>query len=93
MANTYLLRITDDSTTLIDETETYTPAGNAKVYTRMDVGTSEVTYTLPTSIGNAGCFVVKNLDTTNYMDIGFATTRKDIRVPPNRSIKIFLPRS
>lgn len=34
---------------------------------------SEVEHTFSTAVGNAGYLYIKNMDATNYVDIGFAT--------------------
>ncbi len=41
---------------------------------------SETTFTFDTNIGNAGYAYVKNLDGTNYVDLGFATTVYPLRL-------------
>lgn len=40
----------------------------------ISVATSEEEHTFSTDIGNAGYLYLKNLDGTNYVEIGFATT-------------------
>lgn len=46
----------------------------------VSVATSETTFTLDTNIGNAGYVYAKNLDATNYVDLGFATTVYPLRL-------------
>lgn len=49
-----------------------TSAGNVDARI-VSVGTSEEEHTFSADIGNAGYLYLKNLDDTNYVDIGFAT--------------------
>jgi hypothetical protein len=51
----------------------------------LDVLTSEVSYTLSTDIGNAGYGLFINRDTTNYIDLGFATGVYPCRLLPTQA--------
>lgn len=56
----------------------------------LSVTTSELTYTIPTSIGNAGYCALVNDDATNYVDVGFATTVYPLRLPPGGAMLLAL---
>ena len=46
----------------------------------LSVGTSEEEHTFSADIGNAGYVYIDNQDTTNFVDVGFATGVYPIRV-------------
>lgn len=46
----------------------------------VSIGTTEEEHTFSTDIGNAGYVYLKNLDGTNYVDVGFATTVYPLRL-------------
>lgn len=58
---------------------------------RLALTTSESTFTLPASIGNAGQVVVENLDDTNSIEVGTATTVRPFRVGPLRRAVFEIP--
>lgn len=74
--------ITDSTIALTRRTDNLsvtTAAGN--VDNRIvSVATSETTFTIDANIGNAGYVYAKNLDGTNYVDLGFATTVYPLRL-------------
>mgnify|MGYP001806407013 CR=1 FL=1 len=69
---------------------TYTATNNGEFQHRQSIGTSEVTITLPSSIGDAGLCVIENHDATNFVDVGFATGNYPLRVPKGQAMKLWL---
>ncbi len=57
-----------------------TTTGDALDYRRIDATTTEVEHTISASVGDVGIALVKNLDSTNFVDVGFATTVYPIRL-------------
>lgn len=49
---------------------------------QLDIGTSEETITWGADIGNEKWLVLRNLDPTNYVQIGFATGNYGVRMRP-----------
>jgi len=52
----------------------FTTAGSNVDLRRVEIATSEVEHTIEASIGNAGYCWIRNADTTNFVEVGFATT-------------------
>lgn len=74
---TSLIKFTDsDGLIRINNTETRTVTGNSMVDTVIDVTTSEVTYTIPTDIGDARELIIENNDAaaTSFITWGFEET-------------------
>jgi len=82
MANINITTGISDSTDgfVIQSTQALTTSGDGVDYRRIDVTTSEVTHTLDASIGNAGACYIKNRDTANFVEVGFATTVYPIKL-------------
>jgi len=72
--------IGDENALSVRKTLSVTTTGDALDYRRIDVTTGEVTHTIDTAIGNAGMCLIINLDSTNFVDVGFATTVYPIRL-------------
>ena len=56
----------------------------------VSIGTSEVEITISTDIGDAGACWIKNCDSTNCVQVGFATTVYSLRIPPTVSVLLYL---
>jgi len=69
---------------------TYVTANNGEFVQRQSIGTSEVTISLPASIGNAGLCIIENNDATNFVDVGFATGNYPLRVPKGQPMQLWL---
>ncbi|MDI1345274.1 MAG: hypothetical protein PSV22_14400 [Pseudolabrys sp.] len=67
-----------------------TTAGDLHDDIALNVTTSELTHSIPTSIGNAGYCVIVNDDATNYVDVGFATTVYPLRLPAGGAMVLAL---
>lgn len=75
--------ITDSTISLTRRTDNLsvtTAAGNVDNRIISVVHSGETTHTFSTDIGNAGYVYLKNLDATNYVDVGFATGVYPIRL-------------
>lgn len=75
--------ITDSTISLTRRTDNLavtTAAGNVDNRIVSVSSGGETTFTLDTNIGNAGYVYAKNLDATNYVDLGFATTVYPLRL-------------
>ncbi|MBM3882879.1 MAG: hypothetical protein FJ387_24680 [Verrucomicrobia bacterium] len=51
---------------------------------------AEVTHAIPSGIGDCGWILIKNLDASNYVKVGFATADYKIRIPAG-SFALFRP--
>lgn len=74
MAISTLFKFTDnDGIVRINNTETRTPTGNSMVDTVVDITTGEVTYTIPTDIGDARELIIENNDAaaTSFITWGY----------------------
>lgn len=65
--------------------------GANHVQQRLALSTSETTFAIPSSIGDADTVVIENLDATNTIEIGTATTVRPFRVKPLRRRVIDIP--
>lgn len=63
-----------------DNLQVTTAAGNIDNRIVSITHSGETTHTFATDIGNAGYVYLKNLDATNYVDVGFATTVYPLRL-------------
>jgi hypothetical protein len=50
----------------------------------------ETTWTIPTSIGNVGLVTIRNLDATNYVQVGFATGVYALRIKAGQTALLLL---
>lgn len=83
MANTLSVQTTINNSTLgINKTSTasVTTTGDNVDLKVASVTTSEYTWTIDTDIGDVGYVWVRNIDSTNYVQVGFATTDYKIRL-------------
>ena len=69
---------------------TFTTTNRGHTRQRLSIGTSEVTITIPSSIGDAGICVIENLDATNFIKVGFATGNYVLRIPKGQIAKPWL---
>lgn len=69
---------------------TYTTTNSGKNEQRQSITTSEVTITIPASIGDAGLCVIENHDATNFIKFGFATGNYVQRIPKGQSVQLWL---
>ena len=77
------LTISDSTTGLRDSvSKTVTTAGSGASLSAQSIGTSEVEYTVPAEIGNAGACKIVNMDATNYVEVGFATGSYPLKILP-----------
>lgn len=75
---------TRDGITLLNKSNSRNSNADNFDYRVITVSTSETTFTIDSNIGNARECVIVNTDSTNYIDVGFDTTRTDIRLNPGR---------
>lgn len=61
--------------------KTVTTTGEGIVQRVLSVGTTEEEVTIATGIGDCGYAMVKNLDATNFVEVGFATGVYPIKIP------------
>jgi len=59
---------------------TVTTAGDGAASETRSIATIEAEWTIPTSIGNVGLVTIRNLDATNYVQVGFATGVYALRI-------------
>ena len=66
----------NDATTSLNKTAniSVTTTGNQFDFRRVEVTTSEYTFTISTDVGDCGYCWIRNADATNYVEVGFATT-------------------
>ena len=57
-----------------------TTVGNALDYRRVDALVTEVVHTIDASIGDAGLCMIVNMDDTNFVEVGFATTVYSMKI-------------
>lgn len=69
---------------------TFTTVNSGHNRQRLSIGTSEVTITIPSSIGDAGICVVENLDGTNFIKVGYATGNYVHRIPKGQIMQLWL---
>lgn len=68
-------RLTDlDDAVVNDNILNVTTAGEGIDNRRVSITTGEVTHTIDAAIGNAGYCYIKNRDSANFVEVGFATT-------------------
>ena len=65
---------------------TVTTTGDAAAMETLSiVHSGETEWTIPTSVGNAGLLCIRNLDATNYVQVGFATGAYNLRIKAGQS--------
>ena len=75
------ITITDSSTGLRDSvSKTVETSGTGTSISVHGIGTSEVEYSVPAEIGNAGLCKIVNMDATNYVEVGFSTGSYPIKI-------------
>lgn len=62
-----------DNISKVSKSPVIATTGKYYVLQTISVGTSEESYSLPSDIGSAGVAILTNLDTVNYIEIGFGT--------------------
>ena len=62
-------------------TKSVTTTGSALDVRILEIGTSEEEVTIATEIGDCGIAFIQNLDSTNYVEVGFLTTETQIKIP------------
>lgn len=65
--------------------------GSNHIQLRLTLSTSETTFAMPSSIGDADTVVIENLDATQTIEIGTATGVRPFRVKPLRRRVIDVP--
>lgn len=80
-----IVRSSTDGGVAGSDSYTVTTSGNSAWEQKGSVGTTEEEWTISTEVGDAGVCVIRNLDATNYVQIGFATTVYNLRVKAGES--------
>lgn len=80
---TQTLTINNQDTGLRDSmSKTITTAADGVDLSVQEIGTSEVEHTIAAGIGDAGLCRIVNMDGTNFVEVGFATTVYPIKLLP-----------
>ena len=69
-----------ESGTTVSASATVAAAGSGADLRMLEIATSEAELTFGAQIGNAGLCMLKNLDATNYVEVGFATGAYPIKI-------------
>ena len=64
----------------VSATKTVTATGTALDLRILEIGTDEEEVTISTEIGDCGICFIHNLDSTNYVEVGFSTESYPIKI-------------
>jgi len=77
---------------IANESVSVSITGSNMVKDTQEIGTTEETLELPSDMSSAGFLLIKNLDDTNYVDIGVTTGVYTVRIKAGE-IALFRPTS